>query len=195
METVILRRGHGYDNPTMGDREPCKAFDGFEVIANPLGEFSAADRERRVLGRVDDKLGTGCDYGSHAIKLAVREGGRTYKGSRELFILMQHGGGRVVYVVKQMYDGGATERALLALPDAALYGVLYTMVEMVETADRAAREETRADWKQAHADKRIRQRSYPKRGRMAVWIEPKRRDGESEESHELRKLLAAPSKV
>jgi hypothetical protein len=159
MERVIIARGHGYQtvNPPYVT-ERCTAFDGYEIIANPLGEFSAADRERRVLGRVDGKPGTGTDYGSHAIKLAVRENGGTYKGSRNLFILMQHGGGRVVYAMKQMFDGGATERALLALPEAELYGILYTMAEMAEDAHRQGCRETVHRWAKAFVDKRIRKR-------------------------------------
>lgn len=171
MQTVIIARGHGYEtvNPPYVN-ERCTAFDGFEVIANPLGGFSAADRERRILGRVDGKPGTGCDYSSHSIQLAVRENGGTYKGGRNLFILMQHGGGRVVYAIKQMYDGGATERALLALPEVELYGMLYTMAEMAEDAHSQGCRETQHKWAQAFYDGRIRKRRA-KGGRQTVEIE------------------------
>jgi hypothetical protein len=186
MESVIIARGHGYTNQSSG-RPDCTAFDGFDVIANPLGGFSDADRERRILGRVDGKAGTGCDYGSHAIKLAIREGDRPYKGSRQLFILMQHGGGRVVYAIEQMYDGGETERALLAMPEAALYGILYTLAEVADAADRAARRETAHEWAMAFHEGRIRRRRA-KGARQAIEIES---EWETRERLAARKTKAA----
>ena len=164
MEAVIIKRARG------GEAER-DLFNGYEVIANPLGGTGAADRERRVLGRVDGKPGTGCDYGSHSIRLAVREGDKPYKGGRTLFILMQHGGGKVIYRMKQMYDGGETERALLALPEAALYGILYTICSMVDDADSLAKRETAHAWGMAYSEKRIRIRRFM--GRRTVEIESK----------------------
>jgi len=164
MERVFIAKGHGYENPSAGSGyEPCTAFDGYEVIVEPL-----PTRESRVLGRLDDKPGTGTDYGSHSIKLAIRPDESGYKGTRSLYILMEHGGGREVLAIKTMYDRGETERALLALPEAAQYGMLYTMYEMASVAARAARQETAGQWAQAYADKRIRKL----RGKNRVEIIP-----------------------
>lgn len=164
METVFIAKGHGYENPSDG-RERCTAFDGFEVIAEPL-----PTRESRVLGQVDGKPGTGCDYGSHSIKLAVRPNETAFKGGRRLYILMQHGGGREVLAMKQMYDRGVTESALLSMPEPALYGMLYIIYDMASAAKRAATDETRGQWAQAFIDGRIR-KSRAKGGRCRVSIE------------------------
>lgn len=161
MDRVFITKGHGYETGSRGRRT---AFDGYEVIAEPL-----PTRESRILGRKDGQPGTGTDYSSHSIKLAVRPDETAYKGGRRLYILMEHGGGREVLAVKQMYDRGETERALLALPEAALYGALYTVYEMASTAARAAAAETRQQWAEAFIDGRLRKRR--KGGRVSVSVE------------------------
>lgn len=152
MESMIVARGRGYQDDT--------TFDGFDVIAEPL-----AIRETRVFPGRD---GPGVTYESHSVKLAKRADG--YR-SRDLFILLEHGGGRRVVRFVPCYDHGATEAALCALPEAVLYSILYAVATGVEQADRVARAEVRDEWAQAYCDGRIR-KSRPKQGRRTVTIEP-----------------------
>ncbi len=171
---VLIAQGHGYDNPSTPGRERCTAFDGYTVLREPL-----PTRASRILGRVDGKEGTGCDYGSHSIKLAVRTDDLEYgRKHPQLFILMHHGGGREVVRMKTMYDGGITAAALLALPDVALYGVLYMMWDMATTAARSASSATKAQWQTAFVKKQIRRRAYPSKGYVKVWIDAYQRSDE-----------------
>lgn len=184
MDRVFIAKGDGYASGSLtGTDGRCTVFDGFEVIAEPL-----PTRESRVLGRKDGEPGTGTDYGSHSIKLAVRsfDGDRRYKGTRQLYILMENGSGREVLAVKTIYDRGETERALLAMPEAALYGALYIMWDMASDAARQRASETRTEWAQAYVDGRIRKQR--KGGRITVHVEtPFERD--------LRIRKAAPSRM
>lgn len=164
MDRIFIAKGHGYENPSDGSGR-CTAFDGFDIIAEPL-----PTRESRILGQIDGKAGTGCDYGSHSIKLAVRTGERAYKGVQQLYILMENGSGREVLAIRKMYDAGVTEAALLALPEPALYGMLYILWEVGSDAKREAQYDARAQWSKAFIDGRIR-KSRSKGGRRRVYIE------------------------
>ncbi|TAL40895.1 MAG: hypothetical protein EPN91_12045 [Salinibacterium sp.] len=143
METVIIRRGSGYSD--------CTAFNGFTVIASPL-----PNRDDRVFGNVT--------YASHAVQLAADEYG-------DLFVLLQHGGGRLVVRFRPPSDGGATKEALIAMPERVLYAVLYALVTTAERADAVARRETQAEWAQAYCDGRIK-KSRAKQGSRRVEIIP-----------------------
>lgn len=160
MQNVFIRKGHGYENPSPGSGyAPCTAFAGFTIIREPL-----PTRELRVLGRKPDGRG-GVDYGSHSIKLAVAG------GSNDLYLLMENGCGREVMALKTMYDGGVAREALLALPDVALYGVLYMMWDQASTAARIAAADKQSEWANAFAENRIR-KSRVKEGRRRIFIEP-----------------------
>lgn len=149
---AFIRRGHGYE---VSERGRCEAFDGFEIIANPLGEFDEDARESRVFGRKANGNG-GTTYGSHSIKLG-RESGL-------LFILMHHGGGREVLALPTFYDGGALEAAILAMPEREQYALLYTIYQTARNARDEASSLATREWKQAIADKRIRRR----KGRIEI---------------------------
>lgn len=176
-----------------GSAEVATAFDGYEVLANPLGGFSNADRERRVFGRDPATGHGGTCYGSHVVQLAKRES----DGAKDprLFILVEHGGGREVWLYRLPYDRGNTLAGLLAMPEAALYGILYGAAKMARAAREQAQSETATEWREASRDGRIRRRSYPSRGVCKIWIEPARRDGETEESHAMRCRFAAPGRA
>lgn len=158
MQNVLIRTGHGYET---GSRGRCEAFDGFEVIASPLhqeGEgwqaaFGSEAREARIYRRSNGRGGTsGTDYGSHAIKLAKMP------HDSALYILMHHGGGREVWRMPEFYDGGDLAAHIGSLPERLQYSLLYTLYMMASEAWRQAQHETRAEWTQAIADKRIRRR-------------------------------------
>lgn len=142
---VFIRSGHGYEQ---SDRGRCTAFDGFEIIANPLGEFDNAARDSRSFPRKDGRPGV--TYGSHSIKLGKAE----FDGA--LYILMQHGGGREVWRVPEFYDGGDLRTHILALPERLQYALLYTIYNIAREARVQAQTETAQNWAQAIADKRIR---------------------------------------
>lgn len=47
MESAFIRKGHGYTvTATLNSHlQPFTAFDGFAIIAEPMGGFDRADRE------------------------------------------------------------------------------------------------------------------------------------------------------
>lgn len=147
MNTAFVRFGHGYEQ---GRRGRCEAFDGFDVLANPLGEFDHAARESRVFRR---DSGNATTYASHMIKLA-----KLTNTSRGLYILMHHGGGREVLAVPSFYDGGVLEAAILAMPERLQYALLYTIWQTARNAREQAQSETTFLWSKAFAEKRIRKR-------------------------------------
>lgn len=151
MNAAFIRFGHGYEQ---SDRGRCEAFDGFDVIASPLGGFDEPSRESRVFRRTS---GNATTYASHAIKLAKR--GKTSSG---LYILMHHGGGREVLAVPSFYDGGDLEAAVLAMPERLQYALLYTIWKTAKHARDEAQAETARDWAKAYVDKRIRRRRATK---------------------------------
>ncbi|MCX8571085.1 hypothetical protein [Aminobacter sp. MET-1] len=144
MHAAFIRFGHGYEQ---SDRGRCEAFDGFEIIAAPLGDFDAASRDSRIFRR---GTGNAVDYGSHAIKLAKLSG-----CSGGLYILMQHGGGREVLAVPSFGD---LEAAILAMPERVQYALLYTVWQTAKNARNEAQDQTAQRWATAYKNKRIRQR-------------------------------------
>ena len=157
---IFVGRGNGYE----GD----SCFDGFTILAAPLPGYSAAEREARIFRRPNG----GTDYGAHVIALATPENRSTHEGGRALYLLVSHGGGREVLALPSFYDGGAYERALIALPERVQFAALYVLYRTAKEADTVARIETRAEWSQAFVDKRIK-KSRPKQGRVSVTIEAK----------------------
>lgn len=157
MERALIKTGHGYE---VSDRGRCEAFDGYQVIAAPLhqpGEgwqaaFGPDARESRVFRPVNER--NGVDYGSHAIKLAKEPGAYT----RDLYLLVQHGGGREVWRVPSFYDGGDLEAHILAMPERVQYALLYTLYQLASNSRREAQKETSANWAQAYVDGRIRKK-------------------------------------
>lgn len=155
MDTALVKIGHGYET---GSRGRCEAFDGYQVIAAPLhqeGEgwkaaFGDKARESRIFRR---KSGNGTDYSSHAIKLA-----RGGEFDSNLYLLVQHGGGREVWRVPSFFDGGDLEAHILAMPERLQYALLYTLYSLARNARREAQAQTLQEWAQAFADGRIRKR-------------------------------------
>jgi hypothetical protein len=172
---MLHSKGHGYDNPTIGDREPCTAFDGLKPIANPLGGFSDADRERRAF--YPKGGGTGVTYGSHSLQLGIRDEPdreadtpqqaeiRARLRTDTLFLMMSHGGGREVYSMRNGVYHVPILEALLALPEREQYSLLYSIWEAQQETRRQAIEETAKRWAQAFADGRIRKR---RNGRVEI---------------------------
>jgi hypothetical protein len=146
MNAAFVRFGRGCEQGSYGR---CEAFDGFDVIAAPLGDFDAMARDSRVFTRAS---GNRVTYASHAIKLA--------RGDRQgdLFILMQHGGGREVLRVPEFYDGGALVAAILAMPERLQYALLYSIWNTAANARREAQDQTRAEYAQAFVDGRLKKR-------------------------------------
>lgn len=155
MQNVLIKTGHGYENHSKEGR--CEAFDGFEIIAAPLHQdgdgwqaaFGNEARESRIYNK-SGVPGRGCDYGSHAIKLARRE------HDRDLYILMHHGGGREVWRIPSFYDGGDLAEHITGLPERLQYALLYTLYTMASESRTQAKAETRREWAEAYSNKRIR---------------------------------------
>lgn len=156
MDTALVKTGHGYETGSYGR---CEAFDGYEVIAAPLhqeGEgwkaaFGDKARESRHFPRRDGS--PGCDYSSHAIKLA-----RGDEFDHNLYLLVQHGSGREVWRVPPFFDGGDLEAHILAMPERLQYALLYTLYALARNARREAQAQTRQEWAQAFADGRIKKK-------------------------------------
>lgn len=146
MENALIKTGHGYEQGSMGR---CTAFDGYTVLAAPLDGYDAAARDSRVFNRNENGTGGTC-YGAYTIKLAKEERGR------DLYLLVQHGGGRVVWRVPAFFDGGAMLTALLAMPEREQFGLLMTLYKIARNAREQAIIETRREWAQAYVDKRIK---------------------------------------
>lgn len=145
MRSVFIRKGHGYENGHEEGR--CTAFDGFDIIARPLGGQDHADRERRVFHREGGRATT---YASHVIAL----GKERHDGA--LYILMHHGAGREVLRVPEFYDGGELEAAILAMPERVQYALLYSIYQTASEARAEAAMTVRQEWKAAILEGRIR---------------------------------------
>lgn len=149
--------GRGYLAPSI--------FEAMVVIAEPC-----ATRESRVFGRQANGNG-GTTYASHSVRLAVLEGINERAFSRNLFILVSHGGGHERLAFRMVYDNGEALAALLALPEPVLYGVLYGVWIAASDCSRAAASETAAKYAQAFVEGRLR-KSRVKQGRRTVTIDP-----------------------
>lgn len=185
--TALVATGHGYE---AGSRGRCDAFDAFEILANPLGGFGAADRESRTF---KGKSGPGVTYGSHALYLMRRRDDRT---DRALYVAVHHGGGRRIWQLPACYYyREETAAALVAMEPRALYSLLYGIVELAEEAAKQARDAAEHKWRKGAVDKRIRVSRQPSKRRAFAWVEPEREPGESEEQHRIRCAFAKPSGV
>jgi hypothetical protein len=162
MENALIAKGHGYESGSYGR---CTAFDGYTVLAEPLPGYDAAGRDSRVFGRKENGYGGTC-YGAYTIKLAKRDSGR------DLYLLVQHGGGREVWRVPAFYDRGALESHILAMPERVQFALLMTLYEAGRNAHAQAASETRQTWAQAFVDGRIKKhRATKSRGARIEIIE------------------------
>lgn len=186
MDRAFIAFGDGYERGSRtGTDGRCTAFDGFAVIAAPLGDFDKVSRESRVWRRPGANYGV--TYDSHAIKLAEKAEPRVGGG---LYILVQHGGGREVLEFYNGPDWRACREAFLAMDERTLYALLYSVWETAARARREARDATESKWSRAALDKRIKFKR--KGGRRRVYVAPERRTDESDESYSIRLVCAAP---
>ena len=188
--TAFVGTGHGYEKSEQG---PCTAFEPFEILANPLGGFDDASRESRVFDR---KGSPGVTYGSHALYLMRRKRDESDRDARNLYVAVHNGSGRTIWRLPACFNYlGETLEALQAMPERALYSLLWGITEALADTKRHAHEETRHEWARATIAKRVRTRRKPSVGKAWAWIEPARQEGESEESHKLRCIWAKPAGV
>lgn len=165
---ALIATGHGYE---FGECGRCTAFDGFEVLANPLGGNDAVSRESRHFPQPDGSDGT--TYASFSIKLACRPEVHGRR-SGDLFILFQSGSGRQVWCLPEFSDHGAMQKALLAMPERELYGLLYAMVSMADAARRQGISETENKWESAYLEGRIKKRRATRTRAARLEIEPRK---------------------
>lgn len=161
LKSAIIARGTGYAEDT--------TFEPFEVIRHPLPA-----RDSRVLGAEPDNPMSGVCYRAYDIKLAVRRvaDGESRRDRKSTFyILMHHGGGTRVVEVAGTYDRGEMLEAVKAMPEVALYGLLFSIYRSIEDSALFAAQETRREWAQAAIDKRIKV-GRVKQGQRRVEILP-----------------------
>ena len=154
-QLTFIRSGHGYEN--CPDRGRCTAFDGYEIIGNPLGGYDAQARESRVFNRQPNGNGGngGTCYGAYSIQIG-RDKGAGNRGS--LYILMSHGAGREVWRIPDFYDGGDLKAHILAMPERLQYALLMTLFKMGGDAMAQGADTTRRELYQAFADGRLKKR-------------------------------------
>lgn len=163
-----LKYGHGYDNPTLGDRKPCTAFNGFDVIAEPLGGTDNAGRARRAGFPTGWNTSVKVTYDSHAVKLGrassdanERNAGRCDGQPRHratLAVMMEHGGGRQLTPLRICQHAEDVEAGLIAMGEAPLYFLLYAISETADQARRDGIAAERERWRKAGAEGRIKKR-------------------------------------
>lgn len=188
--SAYVGKGHGYEKSEQG---PCTLFDRFEILANPLGGFDAASRAARSFDRKDGSPGV--TYGSHAVYL-LRAKERGPLESRNYYVAVHNGSGRTLWRLPSCFNYlGETLEALQAMPERALYSLLFGITEALDDTKRAAHDETRREWARATLDKRVRTRRKPSVGKAWAWVEPEREEGESEDSHKVRCIFAKPAGV
>jgi hypothetical protein len=163
MQNTFIATGHGYEK---SDRGRCMAFDGFTVLANPLGGFSEADRARRIFPGITS---AGVTCASHTMALAIRSDS-SESSRHDVYILVQHGGGREVWRLPQFHDGGALQSMILAMPEREQYALIYTLYRLASESRRQGQSETRDEWARAHVEKRIKTRRRD--NRRYVEIQP-----------------------
>lgn len=164
---TFIRSGHGYENHSQYGR--CTAFDGYEIIGNPLGGYDAQARESRVFNRQPNGNGGTC-YGAYSIQIG-RDKGAGERGS--LYILMSHGAGREVWRIPDFYDGGDLKAHILAMPERLQYALLMTLYKMGSESRRQAEQETRRELYEAFVDGRIKKRKQRGSNTYRVSVEDK----------------------
>ena len=187
--SAFVAHGHGYE---ISERGRCTVFDPYEILANPLGGDTSAARESRTFpGRSG---GPGVTYASHEVYL-LRER-EPYCGTRRLFVAVHNGSGRYVWRLPTCSGyADETAAALLAMPERALYSLLYGITSALADTKRATERDTADDWRRATVDKRVKVSRQPSKGRAFVWIEPAPVEGETERQHAIRVALAKPAGV
>lgn len=153
MQPILIREGHGYSEGSYGR---CTAFDDIHILANPLGGTDEAARESRVFRRQENGNG-GVTYASHRIWLGcwAYEKDRA-PGSRDLLLMVHHGGGREVWRFPRFADGGDLQSHILAMPERLQYALAYSMIRLADDARREAASAKEYQWAKAHADKRLK---------------------------------------
>lgn len=187
--SALLARGHGYET---GSRGRCEAFDPYDILANPLGGDKPEQRAKRVFPSPSG--GPGTTYESHEIYLLASK--EKSLGKRQFCVAVHHGRGRFIWKLPTCYNySEETIAALLAMPERALYSLLYGIIAALDDTKQAAESDTARDWRRATLDKRVKVSRQPAKGRAFVWIEPERVEGESDEQHKFRCIFAKPSQV
>jgi hypothetical protein len=189
---MLHSKGHGYENPSVGSGyTPCEAFKGLTTIANPLGMFDQAARDSRSFV---GKSGPGVTYSSHALQIGVRvpqEWEKADKAPSHLFLMMSHGGGRVVYSMRNGVYYHPIAEALTALDERTQYSLAYSIWDAMDDTRRQAIDETNAKWRQALAEGRVVKRRA-KGGRAAHYeIESEYETAERERKAHNKRALAA----
>jgi hypothetical protein len=130
-------------------------FSKYEVVARPC-----PDREARIFKTDPSKTGT-C-YRAYSLALAKEQFGRDH------VILVEHGGGRELLRIKEIY--GAEADWLLTLDERRQYAALWALYATADRARTESRDETAGKYARAFAEGRLKKR---RRNRRAyVEIEP-----------------------
>lgn len=145
----FISRGSGYADD--------KSFEPYTVLREPLPE-----REQRVFGREGRRV---C-YRAYSFKLAELTG--YPKG--ELYILISHGGGTEILMIKSVYDAGEWKELMLEMPDPLLYRMLWALYATADAARRNATTETQNKYATAFVEGRLK-KSRVKHGARKVYIE------------------------
>lgn len=189
VNSAFVASGHGYE---ISERGRCEAFDPYEILANPLGGFDNASRAARSFPSPSG--GPGVTYDSHAVYLMRRKDARP--GERDYYLAVHHRYGRMIWRLPACYHySDETIAALLAMPERALYSLLWGIIEALDDTKRAAEDATAQAWRRATLEKRVKVSKQPAKGRAFVWIEPKRREGDTDEQHRMRCAFAKPAGV
>jgi hypothetical protein len=160
MKAIFEATGTGYQDDT--------TFDGYTVVAHPL-----PNREDRIFGQ-DANGRNGTCYRAYNIKLAVRTDHRMPpRDGRQLYILMEHGGGRFVYAIPMLYDGGAFADHLVNMSDERLlYATLKIIFEAATRSAQQAADVTSRTYAEAFVEGRLK-KSRVKGGTRRITIEPR----------------------
>jgi hypothetical protein len=103
------------------------------------------------------------DFRSHSFKL-VKHGGLGYS------LLVRHGAGDERVFLGFAYRG--IEAIFKSLDSDSRYLLLNTLLNVKHDAERAARENTAKEYRQAFVDGRLKKRKQRGQGSVKVWIEP-----------------------
>lgn len=138
---AFVCKGSGYTDDS--------SFAPYTILAEPL-----AQREDRVLGAAPERGHPGTCYRAYSLKLAKRTDSSDLRPA--LAVLVSHGGGAEVWSLDAPYDGGVTLAAILAMPEAAQYGLLWMLYRAGSEAREQAASEVRRTWARAFVEKRIK---------------------------------------